>query len=549
MKKRKILFLSALVSVISTWALDLPEITVQPGVDAWGYVHDGTKPIEGVLVTDGYSFVATDGAGTWQLTTNSNADFVYVIIPSGYEIDDVTDGIIKHYHRIDRSTTLFRGDFRLNPIGDDTDFSFMVHADPQPNLVINSACFAEMGTAYVDMAEKAHAIKDSEGFMPPMLMLGDVTHEIGYEQYKATLKLKKFDVPLFSCPGNHDKKYVVNIKDACERYCATFGPRYYSFNRGKVHFLMLDNVAINTDGDYARGISSEQMAWIRKDLEFVEKGSTVVVRAHISFTKSAADRKAYKNLLELLGDYNTLLLTGHHHRCDNLGFYSPTVEERNHAALSGHIWRGPVCRDGSPKGYYIYHCDGNDISWKFVQTGRDPDKFMFRLYEPSWMEYMESPVVNGRRILVNVWDWDPAWKVTWSLNGKEQGDVERFESSVDPLAVFNYNTLENTKLHAVESGHMFYCDVPDEGGEVIVTVTDRFGRILSKSFDMEAGLERIVATGNGDCLRTDLFDMQGRHVMTVDGEPEADTLPLPAGVYVKQVRTTAGGMTVEKIVL
>ena len=312
---------------------------------------------------------------------------------------------------------------------------------------------------------------------------------------------------------------------------------------------MLDNVAINTDGDYARGISSEQMAWIRKDLEFVEKGSTVVVGAHISFTKSAADRKAYKNLLELLGDYNTLLLTGHHHRCDNLGFYSPTVEERNHAALSGHIWRGPVCRDGSPKGYYIYHCDGNDISWKFVQTGRDPDKFMFRLYEPSWMEYMESPVVNGRRILVNVWDWDPAWKVTWSLNGKEQGDVERFESSVDPLAVFNYNTLENTKLHAVESGHMFYCDVPDEGGEVIVTVTDRFGRILSKSFDMEAGLERIVATGNGDCLRTDLFDMQGRHVMTVDGEPEADTLPLPAGVYVKQVRTTAGGMTVEKIVL
>ena len=48
------------------------------------------KPIQGVPVTDGYTYTVTDYSGRYALQGSSNARSVYITVPAGYEIP--TDG-------------------------------------------------------------------------------------------------------------------------------------------------------------------------------------------------------------------------------------------------------------------------------------------------------------------------------------------------------------------------------------------------------------------------------------------------------------------------
>lgn len=528
----------------------LPELTDPGDADAWGYVHDGENGVADVLVTDGFDFVRTDADGAWRMKTAPRAEFVYVIIPSGYEMATMADGIVRHYERIERGETPFRADFALNPIGDDTNFTFMVQADPQPHPLIVPECFSLLSDAYKDIADEGARIAAEEGFMPLMLMLGDVTHEIGYVEYKDVLNRIGFSVPLFSVPGNHDKELSLDGNATTLRYRETFGPLYYSFNRGKAHFIMLDNVGVTGDGGYSREMSEDEFAWVEKDLSYVDKSTPLVVCGHIPFTYKSAAKKAYKRLLTMLEGYNTMLMSGHLHRSFPLGMYSSTVEERNHTSLCGHKWRGPVARDGTPNGYYIYHFEGTELSWKFKPTKKDPDKNLFRMYEPEWTEYMDLEPSDNTVVIVDAWDYDDHWSLRWSLDGVDQGDVPRYEEAFDPLAAYNYNPLENESVRAVTSGHIFHCDVPPSGGIVEVTAIDRFGRTMSKSQQLSAGVEKLTAFPAADEVsEVKVYDMQGRMVYFADYYPEKRALPLPRGCYVMHVSYEGSTPSVEKIII
>ena len=72
--------------------------------------------------------------------------------------------------------------------------------------------------------------------------------------------------------GNHDNDpYVQGDAPGQLSYCRTLGPNYYSFNLGKVHYVVLDDIDwINTGGsdcvlgsrDYNRVVSLAQMTWL-----------------------------------------------------------------------------------------------------------------------------------------------------------------------------------------------------------------------------------------------------------------------------------------------
>lgn len=44
------------------------------------------NPLEGVVVSDGYSVVASDKKGVYQIVRDPNAKHVFISVPSGYEI-------------------------------------------------------------------------------------------------------------------------------------------------------------------------------------------------------------------------------------------------------------------------------------------------------------------------------------------------------------------------------------------------------------------------------------------------------------------------------
>ncbi len=557
MNIRTILLAIALSPMLVAQAVDLPGLPSREGADVKGYVHDGTKGIAGVLVSDGYSFARTDDNGAYYLTSDKSALEVFVILPSGYGYAEVNGGVAQFFRHIDRTSAEFRADFALTAIGDDTSFSFLTHADTQPEQYFNSQVYADMAKAYKDMQAQSDVLTAAEGFAPFNLHLGDIIYNganqpYDYDSYFGTLEQAKYNVATLTTPGNHDRWYRTDYNVAMERYRKAWGPVYYSFNRGKVHFISVDNVLVKKDDDYTRGISEAAVEWMKKDLSYVEKGSRVVFFTHQPMTRNTAALKAYSGVLDMLKEYDVLILTGHLHRIfNNFPEYAPTIKERNHVALGGYEWRGPCSQDGVPNGYYIYHVDGTDISWKYKWTGKDADKNMFRLYEPGQFGTPVYAPSEDKTIIVNVWDWDEDWKVTWSLDGVDMGAAERQDEAEDPWAIYSFaNDPAHPTWVAQPTYHIFHCNVPASGSVVKVTVADPFGRELSKTITLESdpsgGIEAIAPESCG-VLAVEIYNMQGIKVLTVDGYPEADTLPLEHGCYIMRLHHTDGSLSTEKI--
>ena len=56
-----------------------------------------------------------------------------------------------------------------------------------------------------------------------------------------------------------------------------YGPTYYSFNRGKAHYVVMDNVRyLGKDKDYDGFIQQHQLDWLQKDLAFVPKDHLLI---------------------------------------------------------------------------------------------------------------------------------------------------------------------------------------------------------------------------------------------------------------------------------
>ena len=100
---------------------------------------------------------------------------------------------------------------------------------------------------------------------------------------------------------------------------------------------------------------------------------------------------------------------------------TPNLYEHNIGAACGAWWAGHVNRCGAPNGYLVVEVKGNAAAWYYKATGHDSD-YQFRVYKPN-----EFKITSPDYLVVNVWDWDPTYQVTWSENGIEKGHMEQFD--------------------------------------------------------------------------------------------------------------------------
>ena len=197
-------------------------------------------------------------------------------------------------------------------------------------------------------------------------------------------------MPVRSVPGNHDIFGIERHLSLVPRtnpvygkvlYELTLGPRYYSFNRGRIHFVMLDTLGID-DLWYYGLLEDDELAWLRKDLEHVPPGTTVVTAGHVPFMTGhfseeyVADgpgrtlqtvngvtfyRHIVRNvpaLAEILKPYRwTLALQGHMH----IGGAPAALRGRDHALPHG---APAVVREADevrPSGLFVYTVRGEEI--------------------------------------------------------------------------------------------------------------------------------------------------------------------------------------------
>lgn len=457
---------------------DLSTITLK------GKVHNKGKGIAGVAVTDGINITQTGRNGEYELESNATAAFVYISVPSGYAFPE-KKGIAAFYRPISKGNSTITNDFELVKLEtDDRKHNFVVWADTQ--MISKKDVELLMSQSVPDLQALVQSYP--KGTLFHGIGCGDLVwdHFELFEDYKRAVELS--GIPFYNVIGNHDMDLDARSDDqSANTFKEQFGPTYYSFNRGDIHYVVLDDVFfIGAAKKYIGYITENQLQWLEQDLALVKRGSTVVLSLHIP-TFTGASRRANKeeepggvvanrkHLYKLLAPYKVHIMSGHTHFNDN--WEEGDMMEHNHGTVCGAWWTGPICGDGTPAGYGVYEVDGSDIKWYYKSTGLTKDK-QLRVYAKGRVK--ESP----DDISANVWNWDNKWKVEWYEDGVLKGEMER-RVSLDPWAVELYAGPQLPKKHKfVEptlTDHMFFAKPSPEARKITVKATDRFGNVYEET--------------------------------------------------------------------
>ena len=437
--------------------------------------------IAGVVVSDGLNTVQTDAKGKFQMETDEDSRFVFISTPSGY-VSATLKGKTLFYKEIQKNTKTY--DFIVEKNAkDDTNHNVIVIADPQ---ISERDELPELTKHAKDIEEYTRQMDGDYTFG---ICLGDIVgwdHSI-YPEYNRIMGNAGFEYRYVI--GNHDMtNYGRSHETSMTDYGSMYGPCWYSFNVGKVHYIVLnDNFFIGRDWYYIGYLDERQLRWLEKDLSYVRKGSKVVVCTHIPTTLDKSDRDAFQSdmmldnlcnkpeLYRMLEPYDALILSGHMHTADYEQI-APNIAEINIAGLCGAWWCGEVCIDGSPAGFKHFDMDGKDVSWIYKGCGHPLDYQM--------KVYVDDPDYPGE-VIANVWDYDPEWKVEYFEDGKKVCDMERFKAQ-DPLAKELYKdpaSLKRNWVYAAPTENMFRTKYSSDAKTLEVRVTDRFGRVYSKKID------------------------------------------------------------------
>lgn len=473
--------------LLAAWA---PRAASYNMVKVNGTVTAQGKPLAGVAVTDGRQVVTTDNKGRYSMTSDPDRRYVYLSHPAGYDIN-VTDGVPVIYSAIDPdSKGCFKADFNLTPSPtDDNRHILIVQADPQVYFDSNIDEVAAAAREMKTLMDSAYIGTPAVG-----LVVGDIVgnNKQAAEYFpRMTGNIALCGFPTFYVCGNHDIDTGALSNDgARSSFNRYFGPSYYSFNMGKVHYVVLDDVFWN-GRNYMGYLDDTQLLWLERDLAQVAPGSTVIVAMHIpTYSREArrgewgkedpkkmlSNRRALYNLLK---PYNAHIMSGHEHYNENY-IISDNVYEHCHGPLSNLFWCAPWATDGTPGGYAVYEIDGDNIDWYFKSLGRDRE-YQFEVYPPG-----RSPE-HPDAVVANIWNYDPTWKVLWLEDGKEMGNMTRFTGH-DPNIWDDVNRNGSTYafpyVGADITEHLFYA-IPTPGAKTItVQATDHNGHTYTSTIPL-----------------------------------------------------------------
>lgn len=440
------------------------------------------KPVAGIAVTDGFTVVQTNAKGAYSLYGHPDAEFIYLSLPAGYQIP--TDRYLpKFYQRIKKGQNKY--DFELaKEKTDDSHHILIVGADPQPANEEAAKKWSNFAKDYFK------PVVDEYGSLPKVgILCGDIVGDdlSLFANHKKAVETMGF--PTFQVIGNHDENYEARSDEGSQKaFRENFGPEYYSFNKGKIHYVVLDDVFyMGKHSRYVGYITERQLKWLENDLRFVPKGTTVIVSVHISFeydTQKPAGSESValpddspvvnvSHLYSVLAPYKVHVMSGHTHW--NQSFERDNIFHHVHGAICGAWWGGETSFDGAPLGYAVYEIRNDSISWYFQSAGKDKNHQMQLTY-----------VDSIKSVVANVWNWDAKWKVELVAEGKPMGDMTRY-IGYSPVMSDYYNSLPpgSPWMKPVLTAHLFKMRIDEKVKNVSVKVTDRFGRVYLESLKIK----------------------------------------------------------------
>lgn len=502
------------------------------GTTVYGIVSSAGVGVENVVVSDGAEVTVTNEKGIYQLKSAKKWGYVFISVPSGYEVPSV--GVLPQFHRALKNSAdvVERADFKLEKVdGQDSYKIFMLGDMHLANRTGDLGQFAQFTSDLTDYMTR------HKGEKMYALTLGDMTWDLYwysnsyyFPQYLNTVNSQIKNLQIFHTMGNHDNDFQTRSDyDAAVKYVDQICPTYYSFNIGKVHYVVMDDIDCSsydgsTSRNYVKSLSAEQLDWLAKDLSHVAKTTPVVVAMHAqvfypttSGFKIDHDPVNTLRLFDILDGYTVRFVTGHTHKLFNVTPDAPIVDGHNFREYnSGSVcaswwWSGNLTpgihigTDGTPGGYGIWDVTGTDFQCLYKSTGW-PEEYQFRSYDlnnvhfsmadvplmPSdisasvknaYMQYVNAyPQNNDNEVLINIWNWNSDW--TLSVVDENRKTLPYTEVwAYDPLHIaalsvkrFNNAGLKSTPSFITDKfTHFFKVKADDADTDLVITVKDEFG--------------------------------------------------------------------------
>ncbi|MBR5924061.1 MAG: calcineurin-like phosphoesterase C-terminal domain-containing protein [Bacteroidales bacterium] len=514
----------------------IKSLSIEPDKDTtiYGLVQCEGKGVPNVLVSDGTEIVKTNADGIYQIPSLKKWKYVFVIIPSGYEVP--AQGILPELSAAltQAENVPERKDFELIK-SDNDNFTMFVLGDMH---------LANRNNDISQFSAVANTLNQSIAKAPGKrycITLGDMTWDVywysnkfTFPEYLSTANEHFKDITFFHTMGNHDNDMnSVGDYEKSFRYTRDIAPLFYSFNLGKIHFIVMDNidynnVGANNDGtgndyrsQYVLDYTADQMTWLQKDLSFVDKSTPVFITSHAPLSvpsgatsfndkyMNGADSAGEANMSDFINavkDYNVHFLSGHTHKLFHRTHNSKFSEHNEAAICATWWWSGKqtpgihVGQEGTPGGFGVWEFTGKNFKFSYQSAGHD-ENYQFRAYDMNEVKKVVtldaaggnknfSTFVNAiaaypaNSILVNVWDYDKDWTVSISENGKELTVTKDY--AYDPLHLMAWTaprskSVSEPNFTTGKWCHFFKATASSATSTVVVKVTDRNGKVFTET--------------------------------------------------------------------
>jgi hypothetical protein len=468
------------------------------------------KGIPQVAVSNGLTVVVTDASGAYSLDVG-NDNIIFISKPTGYQVP-MNDRKLPAFYYIHKpagspGSYEYKGvaptaklpkriDFPLHAVSEPDNYTALIFGDPQPNDATELGYFEKAVVAEVENIEGVTL----------GISLGDIVGDDLDLHLPYLEAMKRIGLPWYNVMGNHDINHEALLDSlADESFEAHFGPANYSFNYGRVHYLILDDILYPDPRDgkgYWGGFTPSQLKYIENDLKWVDKNKLVILSFHIPFQQYEDSYRPddRQKIFDLLKEFsNALILSAHTHLQRN-DFYTKEdgwqgknpLHEYNAGTTSGDWYSGEfnqlgvpssTMRDGTPKGYAYIDFTGNQYAIRYKVAGK-PDAYQMEVFAPRVIPSYRN---TSAGLYANFFMGTPGDEVSYRIDNDDWNKMT-YVKDVDPTflaTLFRWDMADHLLAprrpsNAVDCTHLWRGSLPaglKAGSHTIeIKAVDRYGK-------------------------------------------------------------------------
>ena len=485
--------------------------TVYVDTDQSGLFNKGDKPLAGVMVTDGLNVVKTDKKGRFSLPGFDKTRFISITTPAGFETEQ----------------------FYLSTKENRKSYDFILTESERTKArehsfvqITDTEVTGGMGRWVTDLQQ--YVKNEKPAFL---IHTGDICYEPGLTMHNQIVNAQTMDCPVYYCIGNHD---LVKGSYGEELYESLYGPTWYSFDMGNVHYV----VTPIDHGDHPTNYTQKDVYnWLKNDLAMMKKEQALILFNHDLFT--ASDTFVFKadkeHTLDLRAFNTKAQIYGHMH-------YNYVRNQNGiYTICTGTLDKGGI--DHSPSSFREIKVDGNDnittqLRYTFIEpqiaivspmnnqisaaTG-DRLPVSVNTYhaqaKTSHVSYILSDIENNQEIakgnLISLTDWN--WSRDIQMPANENG--RKLQLTV--TSFFNDGKKVTATSRFTYQKDFKPATIPGEDWNTLLQNAAHSGGINNSQIKLPLQLQWTANTGSNIFMASPIIAGQKVFIATTD-----DNIPL-----------------------